>query len=52
MLPHALNGIGFWCVRRLKQQKDVGWQFQPFSFMCPGLIQLHDENAVFVRLTH
>ena len=26
MLPHALNGIGFWCMGRLKQQDDVGWE--------------------------
>ena len=49
---HTLNGISLWCLRRLKQQDDVGWQLQPLGFMCPGLIQLDDEHAVFVLLTH
>ena len=52
MLPHSLNRIGFWSMRRLEHQDDVARQLQPLGFVCSGLVQLDDENTVVVLLTH
>jgi len=46
MLPHLLNWIKLWSVRRLKHQNDILGNLQSLRFMKATIIQLNNQHAI------